>query len=124
MARLGRCRRWRRSTSGNQFPSRVEHGITDLLPGGIILVEHLVYYGVIFRQMGFLLQPAGCIIFIYALKEELFVRSKNDAAGEPARLTDLIDDLAARFSVGIQSWSRWLRVWHCRTDKRCASRRR
>jgi len=101
MALLGRCRRWRRSTSGNQFSSWVEHGITDLLPGGIILVENLVYYGVIFRQMGLLLQPAGPIILIYALEEELFVRSKENTAHEPARITDLIDDLAARFSVRI-----------------------
>src|SRR5947209_19408429 len=101
MARLGRCRRWRRSTSGNQFSSWVEHGITDLLPGGIILVENLVYYGVIFRQMGLLLQPAGPIILIYAVEEELFVRSKENTAQEPARITDLIKELAARLSVRI-----------------------
>src|SRR5438876_4259232 len=102
MARLGRCRRWRRGTSGNQFSSWVEHGITDLLPGGIILVENLVYYGVIFRQMGLLLQSAGPIILIYALEEELFVRSKENTAHEPARITDRIEDLATRFSDRIR----------------------
>ncbi len=49
--------------------------------------------------MGFLLQPAGCIIFIYALKEGLFVRSKNNAAREPARLAELLDNFAPRFAV-------------------------
>ncbi len=51
--------------------------------------------------MGLLLQPAGRIILIYALEEELFVRSKENTANEPTRITDLIDDLAARFSVRI-----------------------
>src|SRR5207247_10528800 len=64
-------------------------------------LRNFVYYGVIFLQMGLLLQPAGSIILIHALEEELFVRSKENTAHEPARITDLIDDLAARFSARI-----------------------
>src|SRR5438067_10244803 len=51
--------------------------------------------------MGLLLQPAGRIILKYALEEELFVRSKENTANEATRITDLIDDLAARFSARI-----------------------
>jgi len=41
---------------------------------------------------------AGRIIFIYLLlKEELLVRSQKTHRDEPARIADLIDDLAARF---------------------------
>jgi len=54
-------------------------------------------------EMGLLLQPAGRIILIYALEEELFVRSKENTASESTRITDLIDDLAARFRLPASS---------------------
>src|ERR1700736_1401778 len=75
--------------------------MADLFPLGIVFVYDLVDYGVVFPEVCLLFQSAGRIIFIYALEEELFVGSKDNAAGEPARLTDLIDDLSPRLSVRI-----------------------
>src|SRR5947199_2641955 len=51
--------------------------------------------------MTILLPRAGRIIFVCAFEQEPSVRPEDNSADESSGVTDLINDFAARFSVGI-----------------------
>jgi hypothetical protein len=98
--------------------------MADLFPPQIVFVDDFVDYGVVFPEMRLCFQPAGRVILVHALEEELVIRSKDNAADEATRLTDLIDDLAPRSSVRISRGRDGFVRGIVELINGCASRRR